>query len=535
MNSPPSNMLAALVATATLLAACGGSTDPESIDPLRAEVLKRGNGGEPESLDPALAEDVHAFNVLLDLYEGLVALDADGSAIPGASVGWTVSEDGRLWRFDLRRDATWSNGEPLLAQHFVDGIHHVVGPESRSPTAFLLDVLENFEGVMKGDLPPNALGVDAPDKFTVQFRLARPAPYFAGILAMPVAYPRLLDIHADPAAFKSAGQFVGNGAYVLDEWQVGSHVRLKRNELFHSAGDVPIKTVEYLAIEDPVREYNLYRTGELDITNSIGPTAFADIKATRPDEVSVSPGLAVYYLAPDLSEPPMNVRELRKALSMAVDRNQLVKLLGRGEVAAFNLVPPGVSDYETAEYDWKDMPDEARENASRVAYSAAGYSKESPLKITLTYDAGDIHEKVALAVSSMWHEILGVEVTLEKLEWKLFLDTREQRSTWEIMRFSWFGDFDDPINFVGLFTSTSLQNLPGYRNAHFDSLLQLADVQEDPAKRKSQMHEAETIFLEDYPIIPLYFPVNKHLVSPRVLGFVPNSMDRHASRTLKLR
>jgi len=531
----PSTIPAFIVVAAILLASCGESNDADSADWRRADVLKRGNGGEPETLDPALAEDIHAFNVLMDLFQGLVTFDASGSPVPGSAATWVVSNEGLRWTFDLRKDARWSNGEPLVAQHFVDGIRHVVGPGSRSPSAFLLEALENYGGVMNGEVPLSDLGVYALDDFTVRIELARPVPYFASILAMPVAYPRLTDKHSNPASFRDSAKFVGNGAYVLDEWQVGSFIRLKRNDLFHSAADVSIDTVEYLAIENPLSEYNLYRTGELDITATIDSTILADVRAERPYELSISPGLGIYYLAFDLTEAPTNDRELRKALSMAVDRNKLSQLLGRGEVAAFNLVPPGVSGYEPVEYDWKDLTTDKRENASRYAYNAAGYSQDYPLKVTLTYDAGDVHEKIALAVSSMWREVLGADVSLQKLEWKIFLATREQRFEWEIMRFSWFGDFDDPTTFTGLFRSNSLQNLPGYRNSQFDQLLDSADEHGNQADRKRLLSEAERVFLDDYPIIPLYFYVNKHLVKPRVQGYMPNVMDRHPSQTLRLK
>jgi oligopeptide transport system substrate-binding protein len=341
--------------------------------------------------------------------------------------------------------------------------------------------------------------------------------------------------HGDPRAFKQASYFVGNGPYLLDEWQIGSHIRLRKNPAFHSAAEISIHSVEYFAVEDPNTEYNLYRTGELDITSTIPPAVISTVSLERPDDVRVSPALALYYLACDLSEPPMNDLAARKALSLAIDRDRLTKLLGRGEQAAYNLVPPGVAGHDPAQYAWTHLASADRERAARRAYADAGYDSQSPMTVKLTYDAGDVHEKVALIVGSMWREVLGANVKLEKLEWKIFLDTRAQHANWQIMRFAWFGDYDDASTFTDIFRSDSLQNLPGYRNIHYDEILGRANALYDPVDRGRLMSAAERMLLDDYPILPLYFYVNKHLVNPRVQGYLPNVLDRHSTRTLTLR
>jgi oligopeptide transport system substrate-binding protein len=351
---------------------------------------------------------------------------------------------------------------------------------------------------------------------------------------MPVAFPRLDAVHQHPASFRDPESFVGNGAYVLDEWRIGSHLRLRRNPAYRLQDRTAIEFVEYFPIEDPATEYNRYRTGELDITATIPPAVFSSVREERPQEVHVSPGLAVYYLAYDLSEAPQSSLQLRKALSLAIDRAALIELLGRGEYPAFSLVPPRVSGHRSAEYAWKNLSSDDRIAAARGAYSAAGFSSDKPLAITLTYDAGDVHEKVALVVSSMWQDVLDVDVTLEKLEWKIFLDTRADRAAWQVMRFAWFGDYDDASTFTNIFRADSPQNLPGYRSSPFEASIRLADELNDPIQRQTALFDAERVLLDDYPIVPLYFYVNKHLVNSRIKGYAPNVLDRHPTRTLSL-
>lgn len=504
------------------------------LDGAAATVLRRGNGGEPGSLDPALAEDEQAFHVLLDLYEGLLVAQADGSIAPGVAASWTVSPDGLTYRFRLREDAVWSNGVPVTAQHFVAAFRHAVHGASQSPSVFLLAPVRNYQRVLQGKLPATALGIRAEDERDLVIELERPTSYFPGLLTMPVAFPRLPGVHDDEASFRQPSRFVGNGPYLLDDWQPGGTLQLRRSASFHAAQSVAIEYVRYLPLTDPAAEFNLYRAGELDITATIPPAAFASIRAERPDELRVTPGLALYYLAYDLTEPPLDNAALRKALSMAIDRDRLVEVLARGEQPAYGLVPPGVSGHVSAAYPWRTASREERESQARAAYSAAGFHVGDGSAIRLTYDAGDVHEKVALAVRSMWQEVLGLDVSLQRMEWKMFLDMRSDRSAWQIMRFSWVGDYDDASTFTNLFISGGTQNLPGYANHRYDQLLKQASESRDDASRQGMLTEAERRLLDDYAIVPLYFYVNKHLVSPRVQGFEPNVLDRHPSRFLKL-
>ena len=155
------------------------------------------------------------------------------------------------------------------------------------------------------------------------------------------------------------------------------------------------------------------------------------------------------------------------------------------------------------------------------------------MQVTLLYDAANIHETLALAVSEMWREALGVDVRLDKREWKYFLSTRNNRVEWDVMRFSWTGDFGHPAAFADIFRSTSPQNLPGYASERYDRLLAEAEVTADPEEQMRLYAAAEAVLLHDAPIAPLYFYVSKHLVSPSIAGFESNVFDRHPSRYLK--
>ena len=521
---------------AVCLAGCG-TREPEAKLPGGGDPssLRRGNGGDPGSLDPVLAEDLHAFNVLLDLYEGLLTVATDGSIVPGVAESWTVSPDGREYRFRLRADARWTNGTRVVAQHFVHGFRHAVRPASRSPNAFLLAPVANFQPVLDGALPPEALGIRAEGDDRVVIELARPAAWFPTVLTMPIALPRLPGIHDEAASFSVPARFVGNGPYRLDEWSPGGAIRLRRSETFHAADSVAFESVQFVPVTDPATELKLYRAGELDVTATIPPPEFAALRKDRPDEVQVAPGLGLYYLAFDLSEPPFDDPMLRRALSLAIDRERLVGMLGRGELAAFGLVPPGVRSHDPFLPGWRAEGRAIRERLAREALAASGYGEDGWPAIRLAYDAGDVHQKVALAVRSMWQEVLGLEASLQQMEWKAYLDMRGDRAAWQVMRFVWVGDYDDASSFTDLFVSDGAQNLPGYANPRYDKLVAQAGARGDDPERRQLLKAAEQVVLEDHAIVPLYFMTNKHLVSGRISGFLPNALDRHPSRYIRPR
>jgi len=253
-----------------------------------------------------------------------------------------------------------------------------------------------------------------------------------------------------------------------------------------------------------------------------------------PANVRISPSLALHYLAFDLIEPPFDNVLLRQAFNMAIDPEQLVALIGLGEQPAYGIVPNGVAAHSGTHFAWRDLSDVERIRRARSIFRDAGYSAETPLEIKYTYDSGDIHEKIALAVSSMWRDVLGVEITLEKMEWQYFLETPDKRAEWQIMRFAWFGDYNDASTFTNIFRSGDPQNLSHYSNDEYDQ--RLADATKEPRtdRRADLIANAESLLLEDHPIAPLYFFVSKHLVNPRIGGFENNVLDRHPSKYLNL-
>jgi oligopeptide transport system substrate-binding protein len=516
----------------SLLVACSGGADraPEN-------TLQRGLQVGPETLDPQRSRSAEAAEILRDLGEGLVGYSASGELVPAAAERWDVSADGLTWTFYLREGLRWSNSEALSAAHFVAGMRRLVDPATAAFYAEMLIDVENAAAIVAGELPPGELGVEAPDDRTLVLRLERPVPYLLKLLTHPSTFPvhpPSLAEHGD--GFARPGLFVSNGAYRLVDWVPAAMIALERNEHYWDNDATAIDAVNYHVVVMSNSELNRYRAGDLHITASVPPDAFGMVREEYGEQLRVAPRLGVYFLGFNLTRPPfVENLALREALSMAVDRELLVtSVTGRGEQAAWSWVPPGVDNYTPPRLGFAALSKEERERLARLRYKEAGYGPDNPLQVELRYNTSDQHRKIAVAVQSMWRDVLGVETTLINEEFGVLLSNIRAGEITQIFRSGWTGDYNDAHTFLSVMMGGNASNLTRYANDEFDALMRRAAAQVDPGRRRLYMEEAERVMLSDHPVIPLYVYVNKHLVRPEVRGWEDNVLDYHYSRHLSL-
>lgn len=499
--------------------------------------LERGNGSEPDSLDPQLARMEASLTILRDAYEGLTSVAADGGVAPAAAESWTVSEDGRRYTFRLRRAARWSNGDPLTAADFVAAWRRLVDPATASQYAAMLEPVAGARAILARQAPPDTLGVSAPDDHTLEVMLEAPTAYFLSLLSHPSTFPvHRPTLAAHGAEFARPGVAITNGAFVPVDWQVGAHVTARRNSQYWDDAGTALDAVRYHHVSDPVVELTRFRAGELDVTYTLPPGEVARQRAAGARGLHVSPQLGVYYYGLALDRPPFDAGPaIRQALAMAIDRRILAeRVLGDGELPAFGWVPPGVDGYEPARFEWADWPVERRLAEARRLYREAGYSDQAPLSIELRFNKSPLHDRLAIAVSAMWREALGVETRLAAEEFRVLRQSIDSRNV-QAFRGSWVADYNDAHSFLQVLEGGFGINLPRYASADYDALLARARTAADPAERAALLAQAERVMLADVPLIPLFFYVSKHLVAERVEGWYDNVMNVTYSKDLRIR
>jgi oligopeptide transport system substrate-binding protein len=514
-----------------------GLPDPSVL--AEEQVVFRGNGEEPQTLDPHLAQGAPAERILTDLFEGLTTESADGKVVPGAALRWNISRDARTYTFYLRRDLSWSNGDPLNAEDFVYSLRRAVSPETASSASRLLLPIQNAREVLAGELPVEELGISLLDEYTMQITLTGPTPYFLGLLAHSIAYPvNRGNVEAFGDQFSRPGNLVSNGAFVLKAWIPRVRIELEKNPRFRDAERTFIERVAYLPIEDESTEVKQFRAGELDWTNEVPNNQFKWLLEHYPDELVISPWTGSYFLGFNLTRDPfIDNPSLRMALILAIDRQIITeKVTQFGEQPSFALVPPGIDGYVPFSPEYADWTQEERNHEARRLYEQAGFSEDMPLRMEIRYNTSENHKKIALAVASMWKQVLGVHTTLVNEELRVFLQNREQKVITEVFRAGWVSDYNDPYSFLEMFRTGHGRNDYGYSNSTFDALLDEVGTERVRARRERLMFEAERVLMTDNVIVPIYTYVTKRLVSTHLRGWQNNVLDHHPTRFMfKLR
>ncbi len=509
------------------------------LGPVHAEptTLERGNGPEPDTLDAHRAQTIAAFNVLRDLYEGLVTEDAEGRQIPGMAAHWEASADGLSWTFHLRDGLAWSNGIPLSADHVVASLRRALDPATLAPYANLLAPIAGAEAVLAGRAPADTLGIHAPDARTVVIRLTRPAPLLK-LLSLPIAFPVWLPaVAAHGAQHTRPGRLISNGPYRLADWQPQAAITLEKNPYFHAAASVAIARVRFHVTEDAASEAKRFLAGDLDITDSVPPGRIDQLRARFGERLKIAPYLGTFYLGFNLRRPPFrDAPALCEALVLAIDREILTRhVTGMGEAPAWTLVPPGTAGHAPWQPEWASWTQARREARARELYAAAGFGPERRLDVELRYNTSLQNRRLALAVAQMWRKVLGLRTRLINEEWKVFVVNRRRGALTQVYRGSWIADYDDAASFLSTFVSNQPLNTTGWVDVEYDRLVAAAQASTDPDERARLHADAERRLIAAHVILPMYHYTSRHLVSERVLGWQDNLIDRHPTRFLRLR
>ncbi|NRN27622.1 peptide ABC transporter substrate-binding protein [Photorhabdus heterorhabditis] len=490
---------------------------------------------EPASLDPINAVGLTEAQILRDLFEGLVNQDAYGNAIPGVATKWKTA-DNKIWFFTLRSDARWSNGEPVTATDFVYSWQRLVTPANISSFAWFtaLAGIENAQEIIDGKLPPEKLGVKAIDKHILQVTLNRPVPYFPNLTANFSLYPvNKNTVEKYGKDWIKVGNLVGNGAFKLHDRVVNEKIVLISNPYYWDHKKTVLTEVIFVPINQESHATKRYLADDLDITESFPKNMYKKLQHELPGQVYTPDQLGTYYYAFNTQHAPTNDVRVRKALSMTIDRKIIAeKVLGTGEKPAWHFTPDVTVGFHPTISDMEQRTQAELDQQARALLQIAGYGPNNPLKLSLLYNSSENHQKIAIAVASMWKKKLGVQVSLVNQEWKTYIDSRNT-GNFDVIRASWVGDYNEPSTFLSLLTSTHSGNIAKFHQVNYDKLLQLASVQTDDILRNDDYNKAEQIIAEQAPIAPIYQYTNGRLIKPWLKGYpITNPEDVAYSHTM---
>lgn len=506
---------------------------------LAEAVLHRGNGGEPQTLDQVHTSiNVESF-ILKDLYEGLTVYDAAGKILPGAAESWTVSDDGTVYTFKLRPNAKWSDGSPVTAEDFVFSYRRAEDPKTAAGYANILYPIKNAQKVNKGELPLDQLGVKAVDDKTLEITLEQQTPFFLELMAHQIALPvSKASVEKNGEKFVQPGVMVSNGAFKLASHVPNDSLTVAKNPEYWDAANVKLDKVIFYPIDDQAASVRRFEAKEMDIVYNFSADQIDRLRKSYGDAVHVAPWLATYYYAFDSRTEPYNDVRVRRALSMAVDRDFLAKEIYSGsQLPAYSMVPPGIKSYgEPSKADFAGQSQLDREDEALKLMKEAGYGEGGkPLNIEIRYNTNPNHERVATAVADMWKNTFGAKVSLVNLDVASHYAYLQEGGTFNVARAGWTADYADAENFLGLNTSSNKTfNYGKFNNPEFDALMKKSYTESDPAARSKTLHEAEALLMKEQPIAPLLTQASLWLVASKVKGWQDNGPDEHLSKYLSV-
>lgn len=498
------------------------------------QLLVRHIKDEPASLDPAKAVGLPEIQVIRDLFEGLVNQDAKGNLVPGVATRWQ-SNDNRVWTFTLRDNARWSDGTPVTAEDFVYSWQRLVDPKTTSPFAWFaaLAGIANAQNIIDGKAAPETLGVTAVDAHTLRVQLDKPLPWFSNLTASFAFYP-VQKANVDSGAnWTRPGSLVGNGAYVLKDRVVNEKLVVVPNTHYWDNAKTVIQQVTFVPINQESAATKRYLAGDIDITESFPKNMYQKLLKDIPGQVYTPPQLGTYYYAFNTQKGPTADERVRLALSMTIDRRVMAeKVLGTGEKPAWRFTPDVTAGFTPQPSQFESMSQAELNAQAKALLAAAGYGPNRPLKLTLLYNTSENHQKIAIAVASMWKKNLGVEVKLQNQEWKTYIDSRNT-GNFDVIRASWVGDYNEPSTFLSLLTSTHSGNISRFNDPAYDKILAQAAVENSAKARNDDYNAAEKIIMVKAPIAPIYQYTNGRLIKPWLKGYpITNPEDVAYSRTM---
>ncbi len=517
----------AWIVVALLVVSCGDTK--KMVDSgIEKQILFIGNGDEIADVDPHLITGMPEYHVLTALYEGLVSKDPKTMApVPGVAESWTKSEDGLTYVFNIRANAKWSNGDDLVAQDFVDSWHRGLMPALGNQYAASLFVIENAEAFFNGKVSFDQVGVKALDSKHLQVKLATPTPYFLQLLDHYSTYPvhirtikKFGALDERGSAWTRPENFVSNGPFKLKEWTPNKYLSVEKSDTYWDKDHVYLNEVRYYPIPKSTVEERMFRAGQLHITYYLPRDKLNYYQTQFPQTLRSFPNYATYFYRFNTTIAPLNDLRVRKALAYSVDRKAIVEQVTKfGQQPAYALTPPDNYGYKPR----AKMPYDPE--LARKLLAEAGFpgGKGFPI-LKLMFNTNEEHKNVALAVQRMWKKELGINISLENAEWKVFLD-RERQMDYQIDRASWVGDYLDPNTFLELFVTGNGNNKTGFSSAEYDSLMRAAAEERDQVKRMEFFQQADQILVEQIPILPLYTYQWNRLVSPNVHGWSDNPME----------
>lgn len=513
---------------------------PRIVGATKDGILLLGNGTEPGTMDPHLATGVPEHLIFSAMFEGLTASGAKNpdDSVPGVAESWEHSPDMVEWTFHLRADAKWSDGHPLTAQDFVWSFQRMLSPELAAEYASMLYPLKNGQDFNEGKLKDfTQVGAKAPDERTLKLTLTGPTPYLLSVLKHYSWFPmprHVIEKYGSSTdrenPWTRSGHMVSNGPFRLKSWLFTNSITLEKNPYYWDAKSVKLNGIKYYPIASDSTEERAFANGQLHATMIVPLSKMDEYREKKSPFFISAPQLSVYFYRINVTKPPLNDKRVRRALTLAVDQESLIKnVLKGGQKPAQGLVPyPEKLGYPACNVVKHDVAEAKRLLAEAGFPNGAGFPK-----FDILINTNEAHRVIAEAIQEMWKRDLNIPVSIHNQDWGVYLES-QRKLDYQICRAAWSGDYTDPFTFLSMWRTEDGNNQTGWSNARYDDLMAKSMTEGDATKRFQLLHDGEMTLLDELPIIPIYWYTHSCLVRTSVKNWKESLLQYRCYKAMEL-
>ncbi|MEI3604307.1 peptide ABC transporter substrate-binding protein [Pseudogracilibacillus sp. SE30717A] len=542
MNWKKWSLLLTLVfALSIFLAACGGGQDGASNDKsnedasesedatenesgseklAEEQVLNLNIKSEPPSLHPGTSSDTTSSAVLDQIFEGLTRVNLEGEPELAMAEEVDVSDDGLTYTFKIREDAKWTNGDPVTAEDFEYAWKWVLDPDNADTDyVYQLYVIKGAVDAKENGASLDDVGITVEDDHTLVVELEQPTDYFLELTAFHTYYPVNKNVveNNEEWALDAGDDYVTNGPFKLVSWDHKDKIVLEKNDDYWDTETVKLQTITMHMVGEEATALQMYENDDLDwIGDPIDNVPLAAIQSMKDSgDLHISDRAGLYYYTVNHEDELFANANIRKAFALSVNRQGIVDNVTKSEEKpAMALVPPSMFPENETGYFEDNDPEKAKEYLEK-GLEELGLDKLPTVKLSYNTDEG--HAAIAQAVQDMWKKNLEVDVELNNEEWNVYLDSLGE-GNYQMGRIGWISDFNDAINFLEIFETVGGNNYTNWENEEYQNLLKESREELDSDKRQEILKEAEDLFMEELPIIPIYFYTNTYASKDSVKG-----------------
>ena len=520
MKKSLSILLMTALAAVMALGGCAGKDKNENNESKEIVVAMSSETG---GLDPAGMIALTYLSYSAAALDELLTFDESGEIEYRAARSYEVNEDSTVWTFHLRKEAVWSDGTPVTAADFINTMVRSLDPKSGNGYANYLFPIKNAEAVYNGEKNADTLGVEADGDYTLVITLEKPCVYFLDLLRLPVYTPSCVKYAHDVKSGwdTDTATSVSNGPFYLAEYVPEQYFVLKKNDKYWDADNIKLEQITYRFFDDQQSMANAYETGEVDVATALQASVMELYEGK--EDLVITDTIATRYIYPNLNAEPLNDVRVRKALNLAINREELCKIVGKDTEPTVNFVAKYMKDKNSEGYfvDGDKPPFTEDLEEARQLLAEAGYpdGKGFPA-LTYNYPSIEMDSDTAQVIKEQLKKNLNINIELNAQELQVNY-TERRAGNFELCRMNWTADFADPYTYLSMLLSNSTYNCSGVKDETYDSLVEKSDTETDPKERLRILHEAEQLAVgEEFYIIPLYSMKSVNLIRPDIEGII---------------